>query len=139
MPRINLGDTAPERSDQGAMERAEEEAELAVRFDEDRERLRKLHETLRNIEGPSDFIPFKSGILNKLYNDWLAIGLELSSGTTSQNYIIEKMVSLMRGLEDARRKDDLDIRPDKPWPFVEEDTQISRLNEDAKRAMGIER
>lgn len=120
------------------MDSSHQDTELAQRFEGDIERLRKLKKTLRNIEGPSDFIPFESGNLNSAYNNWLAIGLELSSGSVAQGYIIEKFVKLMRDLEKLRKENDLNIRPDKPWPFIDPDQPIPTLNEDAKKAFGVQ-
>ncbi len=127
MPKLNIDN-----------EKVNEETELAQRFEGDVERLRKLHKTLRNLEGPSDFVPFESGKLNSAYNNWLAIGLELSSSSVAQGYVIEKMVKLMRDLETLRRENDLNIRPDKPWPFVDPDKSFAALNEDAKKAFGVQ-
>ncbi|NIP67370.1 hypothetical protein GWM83_04050 [Candidatus Bathyarchaeota archaeon] len=129
MPKINFGGTV---LGQNGEEIGEPEAvELAVRFDEDRERLKEVLAALREIER----LPrFKSGVLNSLVINYLAIGLELTSGPTSQEFILEKLTSLLRNLEAARRRDELTIRPDEPWPWIDPETGI--LSEEAEKAMG---
>lgn len=116
----------------------DEEAELAIRFEDDAERLDTMHRKLRDLEGHSDFVPFESGILNNMYNNWLAIGLEISSKSVAQSYIIEKMAKLMKGLEDARKQEDI-VPHQGPWPWIDQDKPFPALNEDAKEALGIEK